>query len=207
MHSAAMQASQNRVRRRVTRRPKDYLGTDHEAIGSDIRAVLAAVPEPEATLGELAARIEKLDPDGWYPIALLLEVMQILSERLGRFALLQTGRTLFKLSHSQRVKQAARSAADIVYGIDAMYHHANRGHQIGGWKVVRFVPGEAVLEKTTPHHCVMEEGILAEALNAVGIPAMVRQSACLLKGADACTYVITSSITDARWSGGRPSRT
>lgn len=189
----------------MTRKPKNYIGTNHETIGSDIRAVLGAMPLPRASLGEqMTARIEKLDPDGWYPIEMLLEVMEILSDRLGRFGLLEMGRKLFKLSHQQRVREMAHSAADIIYGLDGMYHYANRGDGIGGWMVLRFVPGEAVLEKTTPHHCVMEEGILAEALIAVAVPAMVRQSECRLKGADACKFVITSSITDERWSGGRP---
>jgi hypothetical protein len=42
-----------------------------------------------------------------------------------------------------------------------MYHHANRGTGIGGWKVLRFDAGYAELEKMTPHHCVMEQGILS----------------------------------------------
>ena len=190
----------------MTRKPKGYVGTDHETIGSDILAVVAAVPTSVAILGEeTVSRIANLRPDGWYPIAMLLDPMQMISDRLGRFALLEIGRKLFNLSHEERLKQhTARSAADVVYGIDPMYRHANRGTEIGGWKVLRFVPGEAVLEKTTPHHCVMEEGILAEALIAVGVPALVRQSECLLKGAEACRYVITSSITDERWSGGKP---
>jgi hypothetical protein len=189
----------------VRRKPKNYVGTKHETIGSDIRAVLGAVPRPRTTLGEeMTARIEKLDPNGWYPIEMLLEVMDVLSERMGQFALLEMGRKLFKQSHEQRVKQTARSAADIIYGLDGMYHHANRGDKIGGWKVLRFVPGEAVLEKTTPHNCVMEEGLFAEAMIAVNVPATVRQSQCLLKGAGACKFVITSSIADERWSGGRP---
>ena len=189
------------------RRPRGYVGTKHETLGSDIRSVLAAVPFPRRVLGdEMTSKIEELDPGGWYPIQPLLEVMGILSERLGRFTMLELGRKLFKQSHEQRVKEIAHSASDIVHGIDGMYHHANRGTDIGGWQVLSFVPGEAVLDKTTPHHCVMEEGILAEALNAVGVAALVRQTECFLKGADACRFVITSSITDERWSGAAPAK-
>jgi hypothetical protein len=111
------------------------------------------------------------------------------------------GRTLFTMSHEERVKTVAKSARDIIYGIDGMYHHANRGTQIGGWKVTRFEPGYAELEKTTPHHCVMEQGILTQALTAVGCPGIVSQLGCFRKGADRCTYTVTSSFTDERWSG------
>jgi hypothetical protein len=84
-----------------------------------------------------------------------------------------------------------------------MYHHANRGSGIGGWKVLRFDPGYAELEKTTPHHCVMEQGILSGALAAVKCPGIVSQKQCFRQGADACLYVVSSSFTDERWLGGR----
>ena len=35
----------------VTRKPKGYVGTDHETIGSDILAVVAAIRLPEQVLG------------------------------------------------------------------------------------------------------------------------------------------------------------
>jgi hypothetical protein len=38
--------------------------------------------------------------------------------------------------------------------------------------VVLFQPGKAELIKTTPHHCVMEEGILTEALLTLQIPEL-----------------------------------
>ena len=110
------------------------------------------------------------------------------------------GRELFKLSHEARVTEVAKCARDIVYGIDGMYHHANRGRHIGGWKVLRFEPGFAELEKTTPHHCVMEQGMLTEALLAVGCACNVVQTQCFLDGAPTCIYRVTSAFVDGRWS-------
>jgi hypothetical protein len=128
--------------------------------------------------------------------------MSKIDKAVGQYGLLRMGRTLFELSHKDRVVQVARSAHDIIYGIDGMYRHANRGTGIGGWKVIRFEAGYAELEKTTPHHCVMEQGILAAGLNAVGCPGTVAQSECFRNGAPACIFTITSSFTDARWFGG-----
>ncbi|HSC86702.1 MAG TPA: hypothetical protein VLC09_05500, partial [Polyangiaceae bacterium] len=99
----------------------------------------------------------------------------------------------------ERLLEVAKSARDVVYGIDGMYHHANRGSGIGGWKVLEFQPGYAELEKTTPHHCVMEQGILTAALTAVGCPSNVTQRACLREGADVCIFSISSALTDTRW--------
>jgi hypothetical protein len=184
------------------RRPRGYLGKGHETIGSDILAVLQILKMPEQVLGaEEVRKLSGVKMDGWYPIEWLLDLMEKVDKELGQYGLLQMGRRLFALSHEERLVQVARSAADVIYGIDGMYHHANRGSGIGGWKVIRFDPGYAELEKTTPHHCVMEQGILSGALAAVKCPGIVSQKQCFRQGADACLYVISSSFTDERWFG------
>jgi len=184
------------------RRPKGYVGREHQTIGSDILAVLHILKLPEHVLGaQEAKKLLAVDPMGWYPIGWMLDLMEHLDEGLGHYGLVQMGRKLFDLSHRDRVIESAKSARDIVFGIDEMYRHANRGIGIGGWKVTKFEPGVAELEKTTPHHCAMEEGILLAALKAVGCPGLVTQSSCFRKGADSCLFVISSSLVDERWSG------
>lgn len=186
----------------AARRPKGYVGRQHETIGSDILSVIQVLKLPEQVLGvEQVQKLKAVDPEGWYPIEWLLDLMDRLDKSVGHYGLLRMGRTLFEMSHKERVLQVAHSARDIIEGIDGMYHHANRGIGIGGWKVLRFEPGYAELEKTTPHHCVMEQGILSEGLSTVGCPGLVSQRECFRKGADACLYTITSSLTDERWSG------
>jgi hypothetical protein len=184
------------------RRPKGYVGRRHETIGSDILAITRILKMPEQVLGtDEAARLAAVEPNDWYPIEWLLELMEKLDTTIGHFGLMRMGRTLFDLSHKDRMIEVAHSARDVVYGIDGMYHHANRGIGIGGWKVLSFEPGHAELEKTTPHHCVMEQGILAGALAAVGCPGNVSQTQCFRQGADSCIFVVSSALTDARWSG------
>jgi hypothetical protein len=185
----------------MSRRPRGYVGVQHEAIGTDIMSVLNILKLPDQVLGaEEARRLSEVEAGGWYPVEWLLELMERLDEHVGSYGLLRMGRELFKLSHEARVMAVANSARDIVYGIDGMYRHANRGRHIGGWKVLRFEPGFAELEKTTPHHCVMEQGILSAALTAVGCPSNVSQSRCFRQGAEACVYEISSAFIDRRWS-------
>jgi len=129
--------------------------------------------------------------------------MERIDAVVGRAGLVQMGRNLFRLSHEERITAKAKSAADIVFGIDDMYRHANRGERIGGWSVVHFKPGFATLHKTTPHHCAMEEGILMEALSVIGVPAVVTQSECFRQSAPHCVYELSSIVTDDRWMGGR----
>ncbi len=187
--------------------PRGYVGKNHETIGSDLLAVkqsLQHLTGEERSLlhakilgAQELTRLDRVEPDDWYPIAWLLELMEKLDEKIGRYGLIRMGRTLFRLSHQERVAREVRSGADVVRGIDAMYHHANRGDQIGGWRVLALDDEGAELEKTTPHHCAMEEGILSQALIAVGAPSVVSQTRCFRQGADACRFVIQS--TGGRW--------
>jgi hypothetical protein len=186
----------------MRRFPRGYRGLGHETIGSDILAVYRILKMPEQVLGaDEAKKLATVDRERWYPIAWLLDLMEKLEASVGQYGLTSMGRTLFRLSHEKRVLEVARSARDILYGIDGMYHHSNRGTDIGGWTVIEFEPGVAALEKTTPHHCVMEQGILSAALTAVGCPSSVTQRQCLRDGADTCIYTITSVVTDKRWTG------
>lgn len=184
------------------RPPRGYQGLDHETIGSDILAVLDALVLAEQVLGkERVARLRALSPTGWYPIATLLEPLEVMATKLGAGSLKSVGWKLFTLSHAEAFKANARSVKDLVYGIDGLYHRANRGDAIGGWQVLEFMPGLATLEKTTPHHCIVEEGILEEGLRVLGVPGMVSQTSCLRAGADSCVFRITSFVHDARWTG------
>jgi hypothetical protein len=153
-------------------------------------------------LGEAeAARLSSIAADVWYPIEELLTVMEILDADVGHFGLMNVGRKIFDLTHRERVVQSIHSARGIVDGIDGMYKHANRGVDIGGWTTLTFDAGHAELEKTTPHHCVMEQGLLNAAFAAIGCPSIVAQSSCLLRGGDVCTFIVSSSISDERWFG------
>lgn len=165
-------------------------------------AVLKAVTLPERILGpELAGRLNEVREDQWYPISLLLEAFEILDEKLGDFGLQHVGWELFKLSHADEVRANVHSAHQLLSGFDAIYKRVNRGEDIGGWQVLSIEPGYALLEKTTPHHCKMEEGLIKEALRTLGVPVEVTQPQCFRKGADACHFVLRSSVTDARWTG------
>jgi hypothetical protein len=184
------------------RRPRGYQGGGHETIGSDILAVVQCVPALDEVVGrEMAERLATVQPEAWYPIGGLLELLETLDAKLGPAALRRMGRTLFQRSHEAQFKEVMSSARDVIFGIDDMYRRANRGWHIGGWKVASFEPGHAELENTTPQHCVLEEGILDQALQALGIPVEVVQTECFRHGADHCHFVVTSAIKDALWSG------
>lgn len=177
----------------------------HETLGSDILAVMHTLKYPEQVLGRpWVERLRALEPSGWYPVGTLLELLNHLVKRSGSASLLQMGRQLFRDSHQKRLTPALSSAGDVLFGIDAMYHHANRGQNIGGWQVLRFAPGQALLRKTTPHHCSLEEGIIYEALHSIGAEVLIAQGACMQTGAEACEFEIRSPVRDHRWMGRHP---
>jgi hypothetical protein len=183
--------------------PRGYLGTNHETIGSSFKSVLAALKDPEQVLSvDEVERLQAVDPAAWYPVGWLLSVVEKLHDALGFQGVVRLGRRRFELSHRNRVVYA--SARDVVYGIEEMYRHSNRGEAIGGWKVCIFESGCAELEKTTPHHCAMEQGILTAALSSAQCPSVVTQQRCFRAGADSCIFRITPTFQDKRWFGSSP---
>ena len=188
----------------MTRLPIGYVGRDHETLGSDILSIYGSLKSPEQVFGaDEAKKIAAVNPNAWYPIAWQLELLEIIDARVGHFGLLSLGRTLFKTTHAPYAKGILHNASDVLYGLDEMYRHANRGHEIGGWKVMRFEPGRAEVEKNTPHHCLMEQGILDEALRMVNAPSLISQAECFRHGAPLCRFIITSTVTDVRWGAKR----
>jgi hypothetical protein len=182
------------------RRPRGYFGEDHTTLGSDILTVLKILRLPEQVLGkEESDRLKHVRPDGWYPVEQMLGLMEILEAHVGNYGLMQLGRRLFE-AHKPRILLSAKTARDILYGFDNMYHQTNRGSGIGGWQVLRFDPGFAQVENNTPHHCIVEHGMLTEALLAVGSACNVSQKRCFREGADTCIFEITSAFVDSRWS-------
>jgi hypothetical protein len=184
------------------RHPKGYVGQRHETKGACLLAVVRILKLPDQVLGaDEARKLARLDPDGWYPIEWMHKLTDQMERELGYYGLLRMGRTLFETSHKERTANEIRSARDLVHALDGMYRTKNRGSCIGGWKVCKFDAGYVELEKTTPHHCVMEQGLVTAALASVGCPGIVNQTECFRQGGDACLFVITSSVTDERWFG------
>jgi hypothetical protein len=184
------------------RKPRGYDGEEHSTLGSDILAGLKILRLPEQVLGKTEAdRLRHVRADGWYPVEWLFGLMEILEAHVGKDGLLQMGRRIFELSHRQRILATAVTARDILYAVDGMYHHTNRGRGIGGWKVLSFGDGVAKLETNTMHHCIVEQGLLMEGLLAVGCACTVQQTQCFRDGADTCVFEITSAFVDKRWSG------
>jgi hypothetical protein len=180
--------------------PRGYEEANHETIGASVLAVLHVLKAPEQVLGpETARTLRELDPKGWYPIGLLLGIMEKLERNVGHYGLVNLGRRWFELW--RRNREPLTSARDAIHGIDAMYRSANRGGQIGGWAITKLEPGYAEVEKTTPHHCVVEQGLLTAALTDAGCPSIIAQQRCVRQGADSCLYTLASTVDAERWLG------
>ncbi len=186
----------------MKRVPKGYRGLNHVTIGSDIMSMIEALPIPEQILGkERTAELRRVKPTTWYPIAMLLEPLELLAQKMGDRALVPIGYALVRLTHTEAIRKNFQSARQLLTGFDGIYHAANRGTDIGGWKLHSFEPGKCVLDNSTPHPCFLEVGILQEALRALNVTTIIRQSTCVIDGADNCQFVITSSVEDILWMG------
>ena len=185
----------------LTRKPKGYVGLNHMTRGGDIVSILKVLHSPELTLGEENyRRLSLMSATSWYPIATLLEMLELLGKKLGAPGLKSVGWNIFATFHSEEARKHFDNVHDLLHALDAMYHAGNKGHRIGNWTVTDFRPGYALLEKTTPHHCAMEEGIVEEAVRTMGVKATVDQLECFRNGAPCCIFRVQSPVTDQRWS-------
>ncbi len=181
---------------------KSYRSTNHQVLGSDILSIVDVLPLPEQLLGkERAQALREVKPGEWYPISMMLEPLDAVAAKMGDRALIPIGYALIKRSHSEAIRKHFKSAKELLSGFDGLYRRANRGDEIGGWKVLSFEPGKALLENTIPHHCFIQVGIVQEALKVLQIPAVVKQTQCVREGADACHFLVTTTQSDARWLG------
>lgn len=184
------------------RRPRGYLGLNHTTRGGDILAVLQAVNLPEQTLGkELVARLRNVEAEKWYPATDMFELLERLDAKLGGYHLRQVGWTIVQKYHAAQVKEHFTSAQELLKAFDGLYREANRGQQIGGWKLLSFNDTQASMEKTTMHHCGMEEGILEELLRTLGVYSKIVQVKCVREDDDCCQYTIEPRSSDSRWHG------
>lgn len=184
----------------VKRWPRGYEEASHETTGASVLAVLHILKTPEQVLGaDTTTALRELDPKGWYPIGLLLGIMEKLDRNVGYYGLVSLGRRWFELWRKKQEPQS--SAPEAIEGIDRMYRSANRGRAIGGWKITKLETGYAEVEKTTPHHCVVEQGILTAALADAGCSSVIAQEWCLRQGADSCVYTMASTVSAERWLG------
>ncbi len=131
----------------------------------------------------------------------LLEGLEALDAKLGSFGLKHVGWELFKLLARRDVPSGREVRRNLVYGLDGMYHHANRGQgdrRVEG--VLRFDRACAELERPPRTTAVMEEGILEEAMRTLdqglGFAARV-----LPQGRRGVPLRVKSPIVDARWTG------
>lgn len=187
------------------RQPRGYLGEGHETIGSDIIAVFEAVRDAEPTLfSHWLPLVRTIDPDGWYPIDLLLTLADVIHQRAGAAALASMGHSIFMLSHERHSSTRAASIGDLAFSADAIYRRANRGNAIGGWRVLEFAQSLAVIEKTTPHPCQFDEGIMQAGCRSLGVAVTISQRRCLLKGDDTCEFVVVGAPDEPRWMGAWP---
>lgn len=186
----------------------------HEVIGADMLAVRRAVEFLSSSastkttsmyvrnvLGNaLTERLDAIDPERWYPVSVMLEMERALDDKIGASGLRRMGRALFKHDLSEMTRTHMKSVRESLSALDAMYRTHNRGANLGGWTVRSFTETRAELVKTTPHNCLMEEGILIEACATFDIAVVVAQPECVRNGDDHCLYIVTpTTLLSSKW--------
>jgi hypothetical protein len=175
----------------------------HETLGSTIRALVDALPVPDLLLGaDEVAALRTLPPESWCPVSTHVRLVQRVRAQLGDAVIRSIGATIFAATQEGAVRAARPSVRTVVFGFDRLYRSTNRGPDIGSWQVARFSAGDALLQKTTPHDCVLDEGFLEAMFRTLQVPVVIYQESCVRNGADRCDFRLASHVVDARWTGG-----
>ena len=75
------------------RRPRGYVGIDHETLGSTFQSILAALKQPEQVLDhDELERLKEVDAERWYPVGWLLSITETLDGVVGQRGLVRIGR-------------------------------------------------------------------------------------------------------------------
>ena len=137
-----------------------------------------------------------IQPEGWYPLPVLLAVLQTIIEQIGPATLKGIGRRVPSTAPFPRdidtLEKALRS-------IDTAYHATHRGQgHIGSYRYTPGpVPRSARVVSDTPYPCDLEMGIVESLADrfrpsdALGMRLEHTPEACRKRGDARCTYQLT----------------
>lgn len=164
---------------------------DKQIIGSIILAVKAGLVNPESFIKRVSEYdYTNINPEKWYPIEMFWNLTDYIEKNLSTSVLRNIGTQIIP-----NMKNAGLlpnlTPKEYLASLNDTYISANRGTNIGSWKVIEIKDGHAIIENTTMQHCILEEGVVFGGIKAFGGSyCIVKQTTCVLKGDSKCTFDI-----------------
>ncbi|NHI94540.1 MAG: hypothetical protein EAX96_18765 [Candidatus Lokiarchaeota archaeon] len=162
-----------------------------ESRGTNIIAVKTKIVNPGMIFDKIKEySYDNLDPGKWYPMKQFTLLTDYIEKYLSATVLKNIGSGIVpEMKNAGILPNMAPE--DFLKSLQKIYLEANRGVNIGQWKVAKEEPNHIILENTTMHNCILEEGVILGGIKVFGARYMkVTQSKCVKKGDNMCLFDI-----------------
>ena len=133
---------------------------------------------------------ENIEPNKWYPMKQFTILVDQYEDQMGPLVLKSIGTGIIPEMLEAGV-MPKMPPQEFIKGLSHVYHSANRGTNIGDWKVLKEEPNHIIMENSTMHNCKLEEGVLLGGIEALGGKnPRIFQRTCVKKGDSFCTFDI-----------------
>lgn len=162
-----------------------------ELKGFYIIAIRDAVMNPTMLFADQLFDISNIDPQGWYPGEIEIQLENIIEKKLGKLTLIRIGRSIIKRNRDFILTAGYSAPEEYFREIDYRYRLNNRGPGIGKVELVQEEMGYILLKNSTPYNCILAEGIYQEVVSMHGGSLVtVRQKTCKRDGHSHCLFEI-----------------
>ena len=133
---------------------------------------------------------ENIEPNKWYPMKQFTLLVDLYEEKMGPLIIKNIGTGIIPEMVEAGVLPKM-SPQEFLKSLSGSYHSANRGTNIGDWKVIKEGANHIIMENSTSHNCKLEEGVVLGGIEALGGKnPRVLQRTCVKKGDPFCTFDI-----------------
>ncbi|NHI94873.1 MAG: hypothetical protein EAX96_20460 [Candidatus Lokiarchaeota archaeon] len=162
-----------------------------ESRGTNIIAVKTKIVNPKMIFDKIKEySYNNLDPNKWYPMKQFTMLTDYIEKYLSGTVLKNIGSAIIpEMKNAGILPQL--TPLDFLKALPQIYLEGSRGNNIGQWKLIKEEENHVIIENSTMHNCILEEGVIMGGLKAYGARYMkVTQSKCMKKGDNVCKFDI-----------------
>ncbi len=166
---------------------------DQQIIGATIVAVSKRIMNSKIIFDKIKEyKYDDVKPDKWYPMQQFTLLTDYVEKIMNASVLNYIGKQIVPEMKDAKVISFP-SPKDFLKSMQKVYLAANKGANIGEWKVVKEETNKIVVKSSTMHNCYLEQGVLQGGVEAFGGKSVIikhSSTECRRKGGKSCDYEI-----------------
>lgn len=164
---------------------------NQECLGTNILSIQNKIFNAKHYFDQISQySYENIEPNKWYPMKQFTILVDLYEDIMGPLILKNVGSGIIPEMIQAGIIPKI-SPHEFLKSLTNTYHSANRGSNIGDWRVIKEESKHIVLENSTMHNCKLEEGVILGGIEALGgRNPRILQRTCVKKGDPFCTFDI-----------------